>query len=88
MPLSLTPEQRKLRARIAAHTRWAKEDPVPGAIRGQAGLIEKFRREVLAADPAVTDPELTRRAESLRSAHMARLAIASSRARARKTPGR
>lgn len=83
MPLSLTPEQRTLRARIAAQTRWAREDPVPTAERGQAGLTEKFRREVLAHDPAVTEPELSRRVESARKAHFAKLALASSRARSR-----
>jgi hypothetical protein len=77
----LTPEQRTLRARIAASVRWSREDPARTAQRGQAGLIEKFRREALAADPDVTEPELTRRAESARRAHMARLALASSKAR-------
>lgn len=42
----LTPEQR-LRAQIAAHARWAHEDPTANAARGQAGLTTaKFEREV------------------------------------------
>lgn len=77
----LSPEQRTMRARIAAHVRWAGEDPRPGAERGQAGLLARFEREV---DPNNELPpqERQRRAESLRRAHMQRLALASSKARA------
>ncbi len=79
----LTPEQRSQRARIAAHARWAQEDPVPNAVRAQAGLIARFEREV---DPDGTLPpaERARRAEHARKAHMARLALASARARSRR----
>ncbi len=62
-PVSLTPEQRSLRASIAAITRWARENPAANAARAQAGLLERFRREVLAADPSVNEPELSRRDE-------------------------
>lgn len=85
--MPLTKAQLSLRAQIAANTRWSREDPAANAARGQAGLIEKFRREVLAADPALTEPELSRRAESLRRAHMARLALASSKARGTRKTG-
>lgn len=81
---SQSPELRSLAASIAAHTRWSRENPVANAARAQAGLLEKFRREVLAADPSVTEPELTRRAESARKAHMKRLVLERhKRARAR-----
>jgi hypothetical protein len=81
--MALTPEQRTLRARIAAAARWAGEDPAANAARGQAGLINRFRREV---DPDGTLPEAERerRAQSAYRAHMSRLALASSKARARK----
>jgi hypothetical protein len=82
--LRLTPAQRSLRASIAAHTRWSKEDPAANAARGQAGLLARFEREIRAADPTLPDAEVARRAESARQAHMARLALASSKARARK----
>ncbi|MCP2255091.1 hypothetical protein LY13_003865 [Prauserella aidingensis] len=78
---SLTPEQRSQRARIAALARWAKESPGANAARGQAGLLERFRREVLDADPEIVEPELSRRAEAARRLHMQRLAFKSSRAR-------
>lgn len=80
--LALTPAQRSLRASIAAHTRWSKEDPAANAARGQAGLLARFEREIRAADPTLRDAEVARRAESARQAHMARLALASSKARA------
>jgi hypothetical protein len=79
--LSLTPEQRRLRASIAAHVQWAKEpDPTARTATARKAFMERFERE---ADPDGTlDPaERARRAEHLRRAHFARLALASSRAR-------
>lgn len=78
--MPLTPEQRSQRARIAAFTRWSKEDPVAAAARGQAGLLRKFESQV---DPDRTLPEAERlrRAECARRAHMQRLAYRSAKAR-------
>ena len=78
---SLTPSQRRQRARIAALERWSREDPKANAERGQAGLLDKFRREVLDESPGLVEPELTRRAEVRRRAHMQRLAFKRSRQR-------
>jgi hypothetical protein len=80
----LTPEQRSMRARIAALTRWSKEDPAVSAARGQAGLLARFEREV---DPNRELPaaERVRRAEAARKAHMTRLALASSKSRRSRT---
>ena len=82
----LTPEQRTLRGAIAANVRWSREDPAVNAARGQAGLIEKFRREV---DPGGTLPEAERerRAQSAYRAHFQRLALASSKARGARKAG-
>jgi len=80
---ALTPEQRTLRARIAANTRWSQEDPTENAVRGQKGLRARFLREV-DPDSALTPAERERRADAAYRAHMARLALASSKARARK----
>lgn len=68
------------RGRIAALTRWAKEDPQANAQRGQAGLLKKFMREV---DPDNELPENERviRAQRLLRAHMVRLAARSAEAR-------
>jgi hypothetical protein len=78
--VSLTPAERRLRAQIAANTRWAKEDPAANAARGQAGLIARFEREV---DPegVLAPAERQRRAEALRRAHMGRMALAAAKAR-------
>jgi hypothetical protein len=83
MGISVPPTKRERRrnARIAALTRWAKEDIGPAAHAGQAGLLERFRREALEARPDLTEPELTICAERLRSAHMMRLAKLSADAR-------
>lgn len=84
----MTPEQRALRARIAAHTRWSRQDPREGTAAARAAFQDRFEREV---DPRGDLPraERLRRAESARKAYFARLALASSRARqARKTSPR
>lgn len=80
---NLTPEQRSQRARIAALTRWSREDPTANAERGQRGLLDKFERDV-DPDNELTPAERARRAESARRAHMARLSYASAQARARR----
>lgn len=71
-------------ASVAALHRWSREDPGLQAQRMMDGRMEKYRAEVLAADPDVVEPELTRRAECLRKAHMRRLALLSSKARAQR----
>jgi hypothetical protein len=78
---ALTPAQRSLRASIAANTRWSVEDPTANAERGQAGLVARFRRQV-DPDHQLPDAERERRAQSAYRAHMQRLALASSKARA------
>jgi hypothetical protein len=78
---SLTPAQRSQRARIAALRRWSQEDPHANAVRAQAGLLERFRREILAEQGDIAEPELARRAQARRREHMQRLAFNASRAR-------
>lgn len=81
---SLTPEQLSTRGRIGANVRWSREDPAENAARGQAGLVAKFEREAREYEPGLTDAEYARRAQCAYKAHMARLALASSRARGRR----
>jgi hypothetical protein len=83
----LTPPQRTLRASKAAYTRWSREDPAENAARGQAGLLARFEREARDAEPGLSEAEYARRAESARKAHMAGLALASSKARAGRKGG-
>jgi len=80
----LTPQQRVLRARLAAHSRWAREDdPVTATAPARAAFMDRFEREV---DPdRVLPPDVrARKAEHARKAYFARLALKSSQARARK----
>jgi hypothetical protein len=80
-----SPAERSLAASIAAHSKWAKSDPVEGtAAARQAFLVDRFERQ---ADPlGQLDPaERARRAEHLRKAHFKRLALASARSRRKGT---
>jgi hypothetical protein len=79
--MGLTPEQRSLRASIAAHTMHATtgNDRMAAARRT---FLASFEQQV---DPDILDPdERARRAEHLYRAHMKRLSLASSKARRRK----
>lgn len=74
--MTLTPSERTMRAKIAAHTMWAGiEDRSARTAPARRGLDEKFLREA-GGDPL--------RAEALRKAHFARLAYKSARARRRR----
>ena len=81
---ALTPTQRTQRARIAALTRWSREDPAATAARGQAGLMARFVEQV-DPDRVLPEAERRRRAEAARRAHMATLAFRSAKARAGRT---
>jgi hypothetical protein len=85
--MALTPEQQRLRASIAANEKWARAPDRPAATaKARAAFLAKLAAEV---DPAGILPaeERARRVESLRRAHMARMALKSSRARAAKKGG-
>ena len=78
---SLSPSERALRARTAAHTSWANTpDRSARTAPGTKALLDKFEKQV---DPDGTmDPaERAMRAESARKAHFARLAFLSAQAR-------
>jgi hypothetical protein len=83
----MTPEQRRLRASLAAHELWAKEpDRSARTAAARRAFLAKLEREV---DPQGILPpeERARRVENLRQAHMKRMALAASRARRRKKGG-
>src|SRR5258707_766713 len=83
---SLTPEQRSLRSRMAAYTRWANEDAYAGTAAARAAgpsSLSYWERKV-DPDGSLTDTERRRRAEAAKKAHFLRLAIASAEARRRK----
>lgn len=83
---TLTPEQRVLRARLAAHEKWAATDDRRAATAAaRQGFAERFAREARERFGDLPPAELARRAEHLRKAHMTRLALASSKARRART---
>lgn len=76
----LDPSERSLRARLAAHTMHAKNDSRTTSAPGRAAFLSSFEQKV---DPDGVLPEIERkrRAEQLRRAHFARLALLSAQAR-------
>src|SRR4051794_21012454 len=77
----LTPAQRSARARIAAHTRWAKEpDRLAATAPGRNAAFQKLLDEV---DPerALPEDERLKRARNAQKAQLERIRLASSRAR-------
>jgi len=79
----LSPSQRSLHARLAAHSRWAQQDPVQGTAAARAAFSDRFAKQV-DPDGVLTEAERARRAESARKAYFTALALKSARAR-RKT---
>ncbi len=79
---SLTPAERSLRARVAAHTLHAKVDATAHTAPARQAFLARFEREV-DPDGLLPAEERRRRADHLRSAHFARLALLSSKARRR-----
>jgi hypothetical protein len=75
---NLTPSQRSLRARLAAHALHAKGGTSTEA--GTAAFLSRFEREV-DPDGILGAAERARRAAHARKAYMARLALASARKR-------
>ena len=76
----LSPKSRTLRGKVAAHSRWAHEDPTPQTAKKRLAFDQRFLDEV---DPDRTLPEAERlrRAQSARKAYFARLALQSAEAR-------
>ena len=82
----LTPSERSLRARIAAHAKHGQTDSREATAKARATFLARFERE---ADPKRVLPpeERRRRAEHLRKAYFTRLALASAKARRRSSRG-
>jgi hypothetical protein len=80
---SLTHAERVLRARKAAHARWAKHSAAEHAEKMRDGLWQKFLDEV-DPDRVLPEDERERRAGQARKAFYADLAYRSARARSQK----
>lgn len=89
MSTSETPAERALRARLAAHARWAKQDPVEGTRLARRGFERRFYDEVDAVASAqgetLSADERERRATAAKKAHMTRLALKSAQARRKRS---
>jgi hypothetical protein len=83
----LSPTERVLRARAAAHAKHAKYDAKAAMDKARVAFLAGFDRQ---ADPdGVLPPaERQRRAQQLRSAYFARLALASAKARSARRPAK
>jgi hypothetical protein len=71
----MDPQERTLRARLAAHVSWANTaDPASRTAKARAAAMARFEREV---DPEGVLPveERMRRAEHAKKAHFSRLAL-------------
>ncbi len=84
MSTGLSPEQRSLRARGAAYAMHARHDPKQTTQAARDAAFAKYLAEV---DPRgeLDDTERMRRAVALRKSRMAMLALASAKARARRS---
>jgi hypothetical protein len=76
----LTPEQRSLRARIAAHVMHAQHDSRQTSAAGRAAFLQRFIDEV-DPDRTLSEQERLRCAEHAKSAYFSRLAFKSAKAR-------
>ena len=79
--MPLTPDERRMRAQIAAASRWAKtDDRKQATAKARSGLRAKFERE---ADPAGTlaPDKLEYRVQQLMRAHMLRMSLKAKKAR-------
>jgi len=81
-----TPAAEALRARIAAYALHAQRDSKEHTAPARAGFLARFTREV-DPDGTLSEVERRRRAECALKAHMTRLSLASSKARARRSGG-
>ena len=83
----MNPSERVLRARLAAHAMHGCHDPRETTAKARAAFLASFERQ---ADPEgrLPAPERQRRAQQLRSAYFARLALASAKARGARRPAK
>jgi hypothetical protein len=85
--VTLTPSERSLRGRIAAHASWANTADRPArTAKARKAMLDKFEREV---DPEgqLAPAERARRAAHARAAYFARLSLKSAQARRRRSGG-
>lgn len=80
-----TPSIRSLRARLAAHAKWATTDPVEGTRAARVAFNDRFEKQV-DPDGLLPAAERARRAEHARKAYFTGLALKSAVARRKTKP--
>jgi hypothetical protein len=81
MPISLTPAERSIRARIAANARWAREpDRLTATAPGRRAAFNKLLDEV-DPDRVLSESERLKRAKNAQQAQLARIRLAASKRR-------
>ncbi len=83
--MSLSPSERSLRARLAAHTLHSRVDPTQHTAPARKAFLERFEREV-DPDGKLDPADRARRADHARKAYFAGLSLKSAQAR-RKAKG-
>ena len=83
----IDPSERALRARMAAHAMHGRHDARATTAKARAAFLARFEQQ---ADPdgLLTPAERERRAQQLRSAYFAQLALASAKARRARRPAK
>jgi hypothetical protein len=78
----MDPQERTLRASLAAHTSWANTlDPASRTAKARAAANGRFEQQAREKHPNASEEQIARVAEHLKSAHFRRLALAAARAR-------
>ncbi len=81
----MTPAQRAMRAKLGAHTSWAKtENRTERTAPGRAAADARFERDVRAEFPNLPDEEVYKLAANARAAHYLRMQLNSAASRAKK----
>lgn len=84
---ALTPAERSLRGRLAAHASWANTpDRSARTAAARQAALDRFADQV-DPDGSLSPTERAQRAESARRAYFSGLALKSARARRRRTGG-
>jgi len=87
-PKNMTPAQRVLRAKVAAHTSWAgTANRVERTSAARQAANDRFAKQV-DPDGVLSPEERALRAQSARRAHFSQMAMKSSKARSAKARGR
>ncbi|MFI7678530.1 hypothetical protein [Actinophytocola sp. NPDC049390] len=83
--MDMTPEaisERSLRARLAAHARWANTpDRAAATAAARQANLDRFEKQVADAHPDLDPATVAKLADNAKTAHYTRMALASARAR-------